>query len=160
MCSFHQIEVNILEFHLKDNRLFLLWVNFQKVNSFPVPATRKAEMLSCFMWYPQVINSIIYTANGAFSHSYLSITSLLMVKHRKQCKTFFLNTDASGFGISAVLMQEANGILLPIPYFSKGLRGAEKCYAPMQPRPCWAGRTGGHVPLHPSLIKGFSWRLR
>ena len=41
-------------------------------------------------------------------------------------KTFFLNTDASNIAIAGTLLQEHEGKLLPIAYFSKSLKPSEK----------------------------------
>ena len=41
-------------------------------------------------------------------------------------KTFFLNTDASNIAIGAAILQEHEGKLLPIAYFSKSLKSSEK----------------------------------
>ena len=45
---------------------------------------------------------------------------------------FYLNTDASAFAISAVLLQKHGKNLLPIAYFSKALRKAETRYPAIQ----------------------------
>ena len=47
-------------------------------------------------------------------------------------KIFYLNTDASAFAISAVLLQNHGENLLPIAYFSKALRKAETRYPAIQ----------------------------
>ena len=44
-------------------------------------------------------------------------------------KTFILRTDASDYGIGAVLMQEHEGKLFPICYASKKLSNAELTYS-------------------------------
>ena len=45
---------------------------------------------------------------------------------------FYLNTDASAFAISTVLLQKHGENLLPIAYFSKALRKAETKYPAIQ----------------------------
>ena len=152
-CSFHQTEINFLGFHLKNNRIFPLSSNIQKINSFPIPTTKKhvKRFLGLCGFYRSLIPSFAQlteplvaltspstpfrwtsTENEAFQKLQQVFFKNPFIIQPNFSKTFFLNTDASGFAISAVLMQEANGVLLPISYFSKGLRGAEKRYAPIQ----------------------------
>ena len=45
---------------------------------------------------------------------------------------FYLNTDASAYAISAVLLQKHKENLLPVAYFSKALRKAETRYPAIQ----------------------------
>ena len=47
-------------------------------------------------------------------------------------KQFVLRTDASQEGIGAVLMQESNGQLFPVSYYSRKLRAAEKNYSTVE----------------------------
>ena len=47
-------------------------------------------------------------------------------------KTFVLKTDASDYGIGAVLMQEHEGKLFPICYSSKKLSDAERNYSTIE----------------------------
>ena len=47
-------------------------------------------------------------------------------------KQFILRTDASQEGIGAVLMQEINGQLFPVSYYSRKLRAAERNYSTVE----------------------------
>ena len=47
-------------------------------------------------------------------------------------KTFVLRTDASDYGIGAVLMQEHEGKLFPICYASRKLSDAERNYSTIE----------------------------
>ena len=47
-------------------------------------------------------------------------------------RTFVLATDASDRGIGAVLMQEENGIKMPVAYTSRKLKSSESAYATVE----------------------------
>ena len=47
-------------------------------------------------------------------------------------KPFFLDTDASGVGVGAVLEQEIDGVRKPIGYFSKHLSAAQRRYSALE----------------------------
>ena len=47
-------------------------------------------------------------------------------------KKFILRTDASREGIGAVLMQESNGQVFPVSYYSRKLRAAERNYSTVE----------------------------
>ena len=47
-------------------------------------------------------------------------------------KTFILRSDASEYGIGAVLLQEHDGEVFPVAYASKKLKGAQRAYSVME----------------------------
>ena len=52
-----------------------------------------------------------------------------ILKHPDFTKMFEVHSDASSESIGACLMQEHEGVLHPISYFSRKLRGAETRYS-------------------------------
>ena len=80
----------------------------------------EAASAECFEWTEQ--------CEEAFqSHKWKLINSPLRA-HEGFTKPFLLSTDASGYGIGGMLLQEENGIARPIAYFRKVLTGSEKNY--------------------------------
>ena len=51
-----------------------------------------------------------------------------LLAHTFFSKPFLLSTDATGYGVAGLLLQEENGIERPIGYFSKVLPWPEKNY--------------------------------
>ena len=57
----------------------------------------------------------------------LASEPILLLQNPK--KTYYLRTDASDYGVGAVLMKEHDGMLFPICYTSKKLSNAERNYS-------------------------------
>src|SRR6516162_370737 len=66
---------------------------------------------------------------SAFDTLKKKISSEPVLHHPQHDLPFFLETDASGFAVGAVLMQEHDGHLHPVEFFSHSLNVAERNYS-------------------------------
>ena len=82
----------------------------------------------------QAPNTVRWT--DVHEQAFLTLKSLLCkepILQLPDCsKQFVLRTDASQDGIGAVLMQENNGQMFPVSYWSRALRTAEKNYSTVE----------------------------
>lgn len=148
-CQFHHTAVDYLGFHIENNTIKPISSNITKINSFPVPKNKKqlkryiglcgfyrrlipnysklmdpliklTSPKSAFTWSEEYDNIFKQVQKVFFSEPFLSLPDW--------SKEFFLNTDASGVAIAGVLLQERNGSLLPVSYFSRSLSPSERNY--------------------------------
>ena len=100
-------------------------------SSIAIPLTdlTKSKMPNKINWTPQAIAAFI-ELKSKLVHS--PILKLPEVE-----KGFMLRTDASGYGLGAVLLQEQDGILLPVSYASKKLLPRQQRYSVIE-RECLA----------------------
>jgi len=109
-----------------DVQLFLGAMNFWRkfisnFSSIAQPLHDLTHKDSCFEWTPK--------CQSAFDTLKKKISSEPVLHHPQHDLPFFLETDASGFAVGAVLMQEHNRHLHPIEFFSLSLNVAERNYS-------------------------------
>lgn len=148
-CSFHSSEVNYLGFMISNNRICPIQSNIMKINSFPVPTTKKQlkrfvglcgyyrHLIPCYADLIQPLQKLTnQRAVFHFSEEHKMCFQRLQkiffskpfLRQPDFSKEFLLNTDASKVAISAVLMQEFEGELYPVSYFSRTLSRTEVNY--------------------------------
>jgi len=69
---------------------------------------------------------------NSFSSLRNALIKFPILKLPDMSRTFVLATDASDRGIGAVLMQEENGIKMPVAYASRKLKSSESAYATIE----------------------------
>lgn len=148
-CSFHTKEVDYLGFKIANHKIFPITMNIKKIESFPQPKTKRQikKFLGLCSFYRTLIPDYATIAdplikltspkvsfkwseeeNLAFNKlQSIFFNSPFLIKPNYN-DTFYVNTDASGVAISAVLMQKNNNNLLPVAYFSKTLKKSERNY--------------------------------
>src|SRR5262249_34886422 len=110
---------------LKDVESFLGTLNFWRwfIKDFsaiarPLHALKKKD--AKFDWTDE--------CQWAFDALKLAITSAPVLKTPRQDLPYLLETDASGFGIGAVLSQEHDGVYAPVDFDSRTLIPTERNY--------------------------------
>ena len=87
----------------------------------PTVKGKHRKQLNTFVWSQE--------AQSAFDDLKSALTSVPVLKYPDFSRPFVLEIDASLKGLGACLMQEdSEGVLHPVAYASRGLRGAEKNY--------------------------------
>ncbi|GBN61380.1 Transposon Tf2-6 polyprotein [Araneus ventricosus] len=148
-CVFFKSTIDYLGFNISHNKIQPITSNFLKITSFQPPRTVKqvrrflglcgfyrslipgfAELTEClteltrknvpFHWTP--------THQEAFKKLQDVFFTKPFVRLPDWDKPFVLNTDASGQAISGILLQEHEGKLHPISYYSKTLSNSERNY--------------------------------
>ena len=94
--------------------------NYGEKSASLTKATRK-DAPSMVVWSTEMINDFHNLCNALCSSCVLTIP----LCHDQ----FIVQTDASGKGISGILSVCRNGTELPVAFFSRQLRGAERNYA-------------------------------
>jgi hypothetical protein len=148
-CSFHKTSINYLGFQVSQNKIFPIQANICKITSFPQPKSKKQlktfigicgyyrTLIPAYAELIQPLNNL--TSNSApfiweeiHHQAFQKLQAIFFKKPFTQqpdwSKKFILNTDASINGISGILMQENENILLPIAYFSKATSPAQQKY--------------------------------
>lgn len=152
-CSFHKTKINYLGFEITQHKIFPLESNILKITSFPRPKTKR--QLKTFIGvcgyyrtliptYATLIQPLNEIASPTKPFKWLSehqkaFDTLQKVFFNRPFlqqpnfeKEFYLNTDASILGISGILLQKHDDILLPIAYYSKATNTAQKNYPALQ----------------------------
>ncbi|GBN31791.1 Transposon Tf2-9 polyprotein [Araneus ventricosus] len=148
-CVFFKSTIDYLGFNISHNKIQPITSNILKITSFQPPRTVKqvrrflglcgfyrslipgfAELTECltqltrknvpFQWTP--------THQEAFKKLQDVFFTKPFVRLPDWDKPFVLNTDASGQAISGILLQEHEGKLHPISYYSKTLSNSERNY--------------------------------
>ncbi|GBO43616.1 Retrovirus-related Pol polyprotein from transposon 412 [Araneus ventricosus] len=148
-CVFFKSTIDYLGFNISHNKIQPITSNILKIISFQPPRTVKqvrrflglcgfyislipgfAELTEClteltrknvpFQWTP--------THQEAFKKLQDVFFTKPFVRLPDWDKPFVLNTDASGQAISGILLQEHEGKLHPISYYSKTLSNSERNY--------------------------------
>ncbi|GBL80886.1 Transposon Tf2-9 polyprotein [Araneus ventricosus] len=148
-CVFFKSTIDYLGFNISHNKIQPTTSNILKITSFQPPRTVKqvrrflglcgfyrslipgfAELIEClteltrknvpFQWTP--------THQEAFKKLQDVFFTKPFVRLPDWDKPFVLNTDASGQAISGILLQEHEGKLHPISYYSKTLSNSERNY--------------------------------
>lgn len=152
-CNFHTTEVNYLGFKITNHRISPISANILKIKSFPAPKSKRhiKKFLGLCGFYRNLIPSYAEIADPlvrltspsrtfkweeAEENAFQQLQEIFFkdpfLRKPDFNKTFYLNTDASAFAISAVLLQKFEDNLLPVAYFSKALRKAETRYPAIQ----------------------------
>ena len=154
-CIFGVDSIDFLGHQLQQGLIGLLEDNVDKIRKTPRPATKKQvrSFVGLAGYYRDFIPNFAVVAarlsdltrkgqpskvewGDAQEKAYQTIKNLLTndpILHLPDPeKTFVLRTDASDFGIGAVLMQEHGGKLFPICYASKKLSNAELNYSTIE----------------------------
>ena len=112
--------------NLKTIQEFLGFCNFYRrfiPNFSPIskPLTLLLQKDSDFLW--------TQSQTSAFEQLKAAFSSASMLKHPDDSKPFFVETDASDFGLGGVLSQtNAKNVLQPIAFYSRQLNAAERNY--------------------------------
>lgn len=148
-CVFFKNNIDYLGFHITHQHISPITSNISKITSFQPPKTVKqvkkflgicgfyrhlipkyAELTETLTQLTRKNVKFSWTPNHQKAFEQLQeifFTSPFVVLPNWE-EPFVLNTDASGCAVSAVLMQERQGSLHPISYFSKTLTPAEQKY--------------------------------
>ena len=92
----------------------------QNFSSIARPLNRLAEHSVPFIWDE--------TCQSSFDELKAALTSPPILAYPNSTETFILDTDASNFGIGAVLSQKQNGVERVVEYYSKTLSRSERNY--------------------------------
>lgn len=142
-CNFHSSTVNFLGFKIMNKKVFPLQSNIKKITAFPQPKTPKQikKFIGLCSFYRNLIPNFAEVAhplikltstksrfvwNQEQQMAFVSLQNIFFKEPFLQQpnfeKKFFLNTDASAVAIGAVLLQEFEGQLLPVAYYSRTLK--------------------------------------
>lgn len=148
-CSFHQINVQYLGFEISQHKVYPISSNIKKINSFPVPKSKKQvkRLLGVCGYYRHLIPAYAKLTDPLIKLTSVHSSFIWDSVHQEAFENlqrvffnkpflcqpdfkekFYLNTDASDFAISAILMQKRGEDLLPISYYSKTLKPSERKY--------------------------------
>lgn len=148
-CVFFTDNIEYLGFHISQNTIRPISANIAKITRFTPPKTVRQvrrflglcgfyrNLIPNFAHITSIINELTHKnkkfvwtdehqqafeklQNMFFTEPFVTLPDF--------SKPFYVNTDASKKGISAILMQEHEGQLKPVSYFSKGLTKGEKNY--------------------------------
>lgn len=148
-CTFFKSKIQYLGFEISHHTVSPITSNITKINSFPLPTSKKhvKKFLGVCGYYRHLI-----PAYAKIAEPLVKLTSPKSPFVWEKChqdafeelqsiffkhpfliqpdfsKDFYLNTDASTYAISAILMQKCGDNLLPVSYFSKTLNKAERKY--------------------------------
>lgn len=152
-CKFFRNQLKYLGYVVDEQGLRTDPEKVEAILNFPTPTTRKEvkRFLGTASWYRRFIpnfstiagplNLLTSTKKKAppflwspeAEQSFLELKSLLVKAPVLACPNFNLpfevHTDASDFGIGAMLSQTINGVEHPVAYMSRSLSGAERNYS-------------------------------
>lgn len=151
-CKFHQKSIDYLGFRLENQKIYPITSNIVKIKGFPRPKTKRQikKFLGLCGFYRTLIPSYAELSDPLLrltsSNKKIAWTEIedqafenlqnffkeLFLRQPDYNKTFILNTDASSYAISAVLLQQHGEHLLLVANFSKALRKAEIKYPAIQ----------------------------
>ena len=149
-CVFHDNTINYLGFEISHHKIRPIQANIIKVTSFPLPKTRRQlkRFLGLTNYYRHLIPGYatlvqplialtspksLFKITPEVEKLFTTVQSVFFTKPFIQqpnfSEIFYVNTDGSGSGISAALLQAShNGELLPVSYFSRTLSKSERNY--------------------------------
>lgn len=148
-CIFIKDSIDYLGFHISHNTISPVTSNIAKITQFAPPKTAKqvkkflgvcgfyrtlipnfADLISVLTPISNKQSKFKWTQveQEAFDNLQQIFFSNPFVRLPDFEKSFFLNTDASTSAISAVLLQEHQGTLHPVSFFSKSLSKSEAKY--------------------------------
>ena len=147
--SFFKTDINFLGFNIKNNKIFPIESNIQKIVAFPKPRTKRQVkgFIGVCSFYRSLIPSfaelvaplihitkpkVKFVWESEQENAFQNLQKIFFHKpvlHLPNWnENFYLNTDASKNAIAAILMQKKDDTFFPIAYFSKILSEAEKKY--------------------------------
>ncbi|XP_063597903.1 uncharacterized protein LOC134774421 [Penaeus indicus] len=151
-CFIGYSNIKYLGFSLGNNCLSLIKDRVQAIVDMPLPKTKKQlrSFIGTVSFYRKFIPNLAdilspvnillkkYNSNK-LEWSDEQIRNINILKDKLACapiltlpdfcKTFYLRSDASDTGLGAILLQDVDGILMPIAYASRMLLDREKKYA-------------------------------
>lgn len=148
-CVFAKSSIDYLGFHIENHTISPITSNIAKITKFSQPRNPKQVKRFVMMcsFYRNLIPdfaklsqplTVLTSKNTpfkwtsehqkAFEEIQEVFFKIPFVQLPKWNEPFVLNTDASNSAISAILMQEYDGNLHPISYYSKALTPAQKRY--------------------------------
>ena len=139
-CIFHVSKIQYLGFEISHHTVAQITSNITKIKSFPIPTFKKhvKKFLGVCGYYRHLV-----PAYARIAEPLVKLTSPKVPFKLEQCHQdafdhlqkiffnhpfliqpdfttdFYVNTDASTFAISAILMQKCGDNLLPVSYFNK-----------------------------------------
>jgi transposase InsO family protein len=150
-CEFFQKEVSFLGHVVSERGVAVQQHKVASVSNWPQPRNKKdvRAFLGLTGYYRKFIPEYSAIAapltdltretvkfewgdqeQAAFDELKKRLTSATVLAHPDSSRQYVVSTDASGFAISGVLMQDqADGTRRPVAYFSRKLNPAEKRYA-------------------------------
>lgn len=148
-CVFFKTSIDYLGFNISHKHIKPISTNIAKVTKFQSPKTVRqvkkflglcgfyrnlipeyARLTDCLSQLTSKSTKFKWTSEhqAAFEQLQQVFFSEPFVTLPQWDKPFILNTDASGTAISGVLMQESEGTLHPISYYSRSLSNSERNY--------------------------------
>lgn len=148
-CQFHLKEINYLGFNISEQKIRPIQSNIIKITSFPTPKNKRQlkKFIGICGYYRHLIPAYANQIQPLIELTKYKTKFVWLAQHQtifeqlqkiffkfpfirlpQWDKDFILNTDGSHFAISGVLMQEFNGELCPVSYFSKSLNNSESKY--------------------------------
>ena len=148
--QFAQTEIHFLGFIVNGEGIVSDPKKVRAIQNFPIPKNQKnvRQFLATVGFYRQFIEDFAGIAaplssllrkdtkwkwesmhQEAFQKLKCAMVTAPVLKHPDFDKSFEIHSDASSESIGGCLMQEHDGILHPVSYFSRKLRGAETRYS-------------------------------
>lgn len=152
-CQFFRSKLRYLGYIVDSQGLRTDPDKVEAILNYPTPKNRKEvkRFLGTASWYRRFIpnfstiagplnrltstkkNAPQFTWSDEAENSFLELKSLLVQAPILACpdfsKPFEVHTDASNFGVGAMLCQTINGVEHPVAFMSRSLNGAERNYS-------------------------------
>lgn len=152
-CKFFRSKLKYLGYVVDEHGLRTDPEKVEAILNFPTPTTKKEvkRFLGTASWYRRFIpnfstiagplnkltstkkNTPSFTWSPEADKAFIELKSLLVKAPVLACPNFSLpfevHTDASDFGVGAMLSQTIDGVEHPVAYMSRSLSGAERNYS-------------------------------
>ncbi|KAF8747627.1 hypothetical protein RHS01_11313 [Rhizoctonia solani] len=132
-CTFHVNSVEYLGIIVSDKGFSLDKLKIQAVQEWPVPT--KVKEVQSFLGFANFLRRFDTPwkwdtrEQEAFQGLKDAITNAPVLRHTDPTKPYFLETDASGAALGAILSQrQEDGCLHPLGFLSESFKGAEQNY--------------------------------
>lgn len=148
-CNFHQDTIDYLGFRISQHKIEPIQNNITKITEFATPKNKKHLkrflglcsfyrcLISKFAERTVILNNLttpkaLFKWDQHHENAFRELQKFFFMRpflrQPDWDKKFYLNTDASSQAIAACLLQEFDGQLFPISYFSKTLSKSEGRY--------------------------------